>query len=1213
MKQQRGVPLKVKQWGGFGIILTIMAGINIFSLVKLSNLKSDVDKVTNVGLPNVILIGEIETNISKFRIAETGHATTSDKILMYEYEEILSKSRDTINRDRREYEKKIEISEENNFYSSFARKWEKYLELHEKFMDFSIQGEKEYAVRLLNQEQLRLFQDLTTDLQQIVRINKSNSLIATQNAKNTYDVTVQITIWVFVATLILSLTITWFLVRSVTLPLKELVRAAKSVAEGDVDVRIKIRSKDELGNLGMAFNQMTRSLKEVRIQNEQENWIKNGLNQLNDTIRGDHDVQALAKKVVIFLAKYMQVQVGVFYLSDETRSMVQLIASYAYSHRKSPQNTIKLGEGIVGQAMLEKEMILLTDLPQDYMSIDSALGDTTARHVVVVPFTYEHDLIGVMEFATHRKFTEREQEFLQTVAEPIAVAFNSVQSNHKIKFLLQESKRQSNELRQQQNELKSANKVLENQTDALKKSESKLRTQQEELQAANEELEEKTQYLQQQKVEISRKNTDLEKISKDLEIKARELEITGKYKSEFLANMSHELRTPLNSLLILAQSLAENSEQNLTEDQTKSAEIIYKSGTDLLNLINDILDLSKIEAGKLQLNFERFHLTDITQNIDRTFRHITQEKGIELRFEITAEMPQFLKTDRQRFGQIIKNLVSNAIKFTSNGSVVVRFFRPALSVDLSRSKLSHNQAFGVSVMDTGIGIPEEKRQFIFEAFQQADGSTSRQFGGTGLGLSISKELAQLLGGEIQLTSKVGEGSTFTVFLPLEKSHQVNLHKEPLPGEPEFAQKQDTIFIKERQALPHLAPSFPALLDDDRTNIVANDLVILIIEDDLNFAKILMQQCRNKGFKCIGTASGEEGLALADSYAPAAIILDIRLPGISGWTVLEQLKENPKNRHIPIHMMSAEESRQDALQKGAIGFLNKPVQKADLDTAFATIQNVIDKKIKDLLLIEDDKNLRNSIIKLIGSDDQEVKITEASTGAEAYEKMTQKQFDCAVLDLGLPDMTGFDLLEKLERSQTAHIPPIIVYTGKEISRQEENKLREYADSIIIKGVKSEDRLLDETALFLHRVVENMPQEQRKIIKKLYNKDEIFKGKKLLLVDDDMRNVFALSKVLKEKEMEILKAENGQKALMILERNPTIDLVLMDIMMPIMNGYEAMEKIREMEKFKDLPMIALTAKAMKEDREKCIRAGASDYLTKPVDTERLLSVMRVWLYQ
>ena len=1222
MKQQRkGVPLRFKQWGGFGIILLVMAGINVFSLLKLDTLKDDLDEVTLRGLPSVILIGDIEANISKFRIAETGYATASDKVLKYEYETILTKSRDTIERDRREYEQKVRTAQEKNFYTSFARKWNKYLELHEKFMDFSRQGQRDEAIQLLNTSQLRLFEDFTTDLQQLVRINKANSIIATRNAKYTYDQTFLITIWVFMATFLLSLAITWYLVRSVSLPLKELSLAADAVAKGDVDVKLKIRTKDEIGDLALSFNQMTHSLKEVRTTNAQKNWVKNGLNQLNDTIRGDHDVQTLAKRVVTFLSKYMEAQVGVFYLSDETRKVVQLIASYAFSHRKSPQNTVKVGEGIVGQAAYEKEIILLTDLPHDYMAIDSALGDTTARHVIIVPFLYEDDLIGVMEFATYRKFREREQEFLKTVAEPIAVAFNSVQSNYKIKFLLQESKRQSQTLQTQQNELRKANQVLEKQTKALRKSESKLRTQQEELQAANEELEEKTQYLQQQKLEISKKNKDLEQIRSDLETKAKELEITGKYKSEFLANMSHELRTPLNSLLILAQSLTEDTENNLTEDQHKSAEIIYKSGNDLLNLINDILDLSKIESGKLRLSFETFRFSEIVQNIEYTFGHMAQEKKLALNFDIAKELPEFLKTDRQRLEQIVKNLLSNAIKFTSEGSVTVQFFRPTSEVDLSQSKLNPEDSFGMAVIDTGIGIPENKSLLIFEAFQQADGSTSRQYGGTGLGLSISKELSRLLGGEIQLKSETGKGSTFTVYLPLEKSNNVNLNKLPLPNESSFVAKKEFHFPKtirstslktpEKPLQKSLQKSTVGQIKDDRSQITANDLVILIIEDDTNFAQILQRQCRTKGFKSIVTSSGEEGLSLANKYTPSAIILDIRLPDISGWEVLERLKETPQHRHIPIHMMSGEEARQDALQKGAIGFLNKPVRKTDLDRAFGKIKNVVHKTIKDLLLIEDDPNLRLSVKKLIGEND--LQITDAATGKEAFEKLSQYQFDCVVLDLGLPDMTGFELIEKLEKTRDIHIPPIIVYTGREISREEENRLREYADSIIIKGVKSEDRLLDETALFLHRIIENMPQDKRKIIQKLYDKDEIFRGKKLLLVDDDMRNVFALSRVLREKEMNILKAENGEKALKILTQNPDINLVLMDIMMPVMDGYEAMTKIREMALFKELPVIALTAKAMKEDRQKCLEAGASDYLTKPVDTERLLSTMRVWLYK
>ena len=732
---------------------------------------------------------------------------------------------------------------------------------------------------------------------------------------------------------------------------------------------------------------------------------------------------------------------------------------------------------------------------------------------------------------------------------------------------------QAEELQIQQEELRQLNEELEQQTQNLKQ-------QQEELQMTNEELEEQTQSL-----EI--KNKEVEASKNDIEQKTKQLEISSKYKSEFLANMSHELRTPLNSLLILSKDLSENRKKNLDDVQVESAEIIYKSGHDLLVLINEVLDLSKIEAGKMAINIEKVTLKRFTDDLIRDFKHQAELKGLKLTCKLDEKLPESIRTDAQRLNQILKNLLSNAIKFTKKGSV-------SLSIDRNTQN-----TLMISVTDSGIGISEDKQTAIFEAFQQAEGGTSRKYGGTGLGLSISRELAKLLGAEIKLNSKLNEGSTFSLIIPLE----INPEQEPV----------STNTLKPEMHKPHPENDINYLnypgINDDRDTIIPEDKVVLIIEDDLKFAAILLHQANKKGFKCLSAASGEDGLVLASKYKPQAIILDMGLPGISGHSVLLDLKANPSVRHIPVHVISANDRSLEPIREGAVEYLMKPISKNELEEAFNRIENFVNRKIKNLLIIEDSENSRKAMRILIGNGD--VHCFEAGTGKEALELYEQNHIDCIILDLGLPDMSGFDLIQKLEDVKGHNIPPIIVYTGKELTMEENEMLQKYAESIIIKGIKSEERLLDETALFLHRTISNLPKSKQMIINSLHDKEAIFHSKKILLVDDDMRNVFALSKILQERGMEVIKAENGIKALNMLENHADIDLVLMDIMMPEMDGYEAMKRIRSQIKFKKLPVIALTAKAMKDDKQKCIDAGANDYITKPIDVERLLSLMRVWL--
>ncbi len=1063
-------------------------------------------------------------------------------------------------------------------------------------------------------------------------------------------------VWISVLTGILGILILafiiWLVAKKITTPLKNTTNELNILATGAIDQvnEIKITTHDELSEMGEAMNKLVDSMKKsaefayqigqgdyvaafnslgskdilgnallqmrtnlikLRNENNESQWKQDAIVQISELLQGEKTAGDLGNQVLSKLANLLNIQTGAIFI--EENDTYKLISSYAYFNRKSGTNAFKLGEGLVGQAAMEMNMISYDHIPEDYILIKSGLGESKPKHILVVPLVFKKKTVAVLEMAGTNEFTANMLDLVSQISENLAIAFNSIKVNTELKILLNKTQEQAEELRAQQEELLEANRVLEEKTGALRVSEEELQQQQEELRVTNEELTEKTRSLEQQKTDVTEKNLALENARNDLERKAKELAIASKYKSEFLANMSHELRTPLNSLLILSDNLAENKDNNLTPDQVESAQIIYKSGSDLLHMINDILDLSKIESGKMTLNIEPVNINEISNTIFHYFKHVTQQKGLEFKIEIDENLPPKIDTDQQKVEQILKNFMSNAIKFTAKGAVELRFALPDKDTKLRTEGLTPKNTMAISVSDSGIGIPEDKQMEIFEAFKQADGSISRKFGGTGLGLSISRELGKLLGGEIQLKSTHGVGSTFTFYLPFDAPEQSAEPQEKKDPKPKSAALQKEIAKPEVPAAREM-PDIPLIahdfISDDMDNWKPGDKVIIVIEDDANFAKILVQQCHEKGFKAIASPTGEHGYELAVKTDPEAIILDINLPGINGWKVLDLLKDNPSTRHIPVHIMSGEDETIMSSSKGAIGYLTKPAKKDDLEKAFNRINEYVNKKVSNLLLVEDDANLRKSIKVLIADDD--VNITDATTGAEALDLLAKNTYECMILDLGLSDMSGFELIEKIEAS-TIHKPPIIIYTGKDLTREENELLRKYAETIIIKGVKSEERLLDETALFMHRVVSEMPQNKQKMIEKIHSKTDHFKDKKVLIVDDDMRNIFALTKVLSEQGMKISRADNGQAALDILEKDTNFDILLIDIMMPVMDGYETIERIRKMNVFKKTPIIALTAKAMKEDRQKCIDAGASDYMAKPLNIEKLLSLLRVWLYK
>jgi HAMP domain-containing protein/CheY-like chemotaxis protein/signal transduction histidine kinase len=1022
---------------------------------------------------------------------------------------------------------------------------------------------------------------------------------------------------------------------SLTLQVRAIADVATAVTRGDLSGQITVETQGELDELKSNLNQMIANLKDTTEKNTEQDWLKTNLAKFSRMMQGQKDLEAVSKLIMSELTPLVSANYGAFYIMENDGAPVlKLIASYAYKERKHVGNRFHLGEGLVGQAALEKKPILLTSVPDDYIRITSGLGEAAPRNILVLPILFEGEVKAVVELASFLPFSQIHQIFLDQLAESVGVVLNMISANMRTSELLEQSQQltqelqsQSQELKQQQEELKKSNSELEAQTKSLRSSEELLRDQQVELQQVNEELEEKASLLAEQNRKVEQKNDEVEAARLALEEKAEQLALSSKYKSEFLANMSHELRTPLNSLLILSKLLTDNKDKNLTPKQVEYAQTIYSSGSDLLSLINDVLDVSKVEAGKMEITPTDVSVEEINGSLQRSFTPVADQKGLSFKVSVQPDAPRTLFTDGQRLEQVLKNLLSNAFKFTSEGEVTLTVRKAEASRRFLNSALnSANGVIAFVVSDTGVGIPQDKQRLIFEAFQQADGTTSRKFGGTGLGLTISRELARLLGGEIRVESSPNKGSTFTLFLPLKyretpsdvaRGSRMLTNVIDAPSAPRITPNPTWRPTPARGTAAVAAPTPERraqqyIVEDDHEAINPGDRTVLVVENDANFAKVLLGMAREKGFKGIVALDGDSGLAAAHEYRPDAITLDIDMPGLDGWKVLERLKHHPNTRHIPVHIISGIERRQQGLKLGAIAYLAKPVSKEALDDAFGRIATFLDDVPKHLLVVEDDETQRKAIVELIAHED--VEITAVDSAEKAMEELSSsKHYDCVVLDLGLRDMSGFDFLEKVKSDSGKADLPIIVYTGKELTAAEETRVKKYAETIIVKDVRSPERLLDETALFLHRVEAKLPEQKRKMLEQLHDADAVIAGKKVLVVDDDVRNIFSLTSVLEDHGMVVRFSENGKDALKTLDEDPDVDVVLMDVMMPEMDGYDTTRAIRQKNEFKSLPIIALTAKAMKGDREKCIVAGASDYITKPVDTEQLLSLLRVWLYK
>nr|WP_322623892.1 response regulator [uncultured Flavobacterium sp.] len=959
---------------------------------------------------------------------------------------------------------------------------------------------------------------------------------------------------------------------------------AAQISEGNYDIRIDDKQSDALGVVSGSLNAMAKSLSQSFKTLSDNEWHQSGLAGLNNAIIGEKTIEQLCSDVVNYVAEYTNSSAGAIYIAENDYLLPA--AGYSFVPDEN-RKLIPFGEGLTGQAALTGKRLELKDIDASHISVSYALGEIKPSHIVALPLV-DIKTEGTLTLVSINGFTERDILFIDALGKNIGIALRAAQSRKRIQELLEETQAQSEELRAQHTELESMNAELEAQTEKLQASEEELRVQQEELQQTNEELSERSTLLEERNLEIQKKS--------------EELEITTRYKSEFLANMSHELRTPLNSILLLSRLLSENNEENMSTEQVEFAKVIQSSGNGLLGLIDEILDLSKIEAGKMDLDYADVSMKEITGNITGLFTQMAKEKGISFIVE-DKNAPLVLRTDKMRMEQIIKNLISNAIKFTSEGSVTLSVTKHPIN----------DKLVSFTVKDTGIGIPRDKQALVFEAFQQADGSTKRKYGGTGLGLSISRELAKLLHGEISLKSEPGKGSEFTLTVPIYGSavaQQVTVTPAFLNPKEDLLMEDEDLGIKEQDNYESFRSEvIPDAVADDRDSIKQGDRAVLIVEDDINFAKSLLDFTRKRGYKGIVSVRGDHALNLALAYRPVGVLLDIQLPMKSGWEVMEDLKGNVQTKHIPVHIMSSHKVKKESLLKGAVNFLDKPVAFEQIPDIFRRIEHFINRESQKVLIVEDNPKHAQALAFFLESNNINSEIR--SDIDQGIDSLKKSDVDCVILDMGVPDRQAYDMLESVKQSPGLENLPVIVFTGKSLSMKEELKIKKYADSIIVKTAHSYQRMLDEVSLFLHLVEENK-DGKRSIDKKLGSLNDILNGKKVLVVDDDVRNIYSLTKALENLKMNVITAIDGKEALNVLEQNPDTDVVLLDMMMPNMDGYETATRIRQNPSMRNLPVIAVTAKAMTGDREKCINAGASDYITKPVDVDQLLSLLRVWLY-
>ncbi|MGV3546673.1 MAG: response regulator [Pedobacter sp.] len=1180
---------------GLGISLLLLIITSVASFVSIKNLIKSADMVVESNA----IISDVDNVVSMLKDAETGQRgflLTGNPVFLDPYERGIKRT-DSL------FEIVMENTKDNPFQQEKLKELKSIIGKRMEILVSTIETKRQRGT-VLEQALLegKVYMDDARRVIREIRLEEKRALTEKTDEMNALAGFSPILI---VIAAVLSILSTVFFYRKVSSEFNERVSLfqqlqhinedtakridtiksiAHQISSGNYKVRLHETSKDGLGSLSGSLNSMAESLQHSFTLLEDKDWMQTGVATLNDKMVGDKDVESLAKDVLAAVVEHTKSMVGAFYILEEDQHL-HLLTGYALDFNES-RKRIAIGEGLVGQAFQSEKLILLEKVPNNEATISYATGQTRPTNVVAFPIMRNGLVLGVVELATVNAYPQRKLDFMDHVSTNIGIAVNAAQNRKKLQDFLEETQSQAEELQAQHSELEALNAELEAQTQKIQASEEELRVQQEELLQSNQELEERSSLLEERNQLISERN-------QEIKLKAEQLEQSTRYKSEFLANMSHELRTPLNSILLLSKLMSESEE--LQKEYTEYASVIQSSGQGLLSLIDEILDLSKIEAGKMELEIGSVRIDEVTADIRSLFMPIAKDKHLDLVIGVSGDAPASFVTDKMRLSQILKNLLSNAFKFTSQGKV---------SLSIRYNEKDDMLAFAVA--DTGIGIPKEKQGLVFEAFQQADGSTRRKFGGTGLGLSISKQLAKLLGGNIKLESKEGEGSTFTLTIPANYEDR----KEVIFTEPtlEVVEEKPQATVEEER---FVVTKIPADVADDRDNIVADDKAILIIEDDTYFAKTLLEFTRKRNYKGLVAVRGDVGIEMALKYNPLAILLDIQLPVKDGWQVMDELKSNPLTRHIPVHIMSSLSAKKESLQKGAVDFINKPFALEHMKLIFEKLEYALSKNPKKVLIVEENKQHAQALSHYLGTANLQTIV--ASNINESIEALQRKEVDCVILDMGIPDKTAYETLETIKKSEGLENLPIIIFTGKNLSKGEETRIKQYADSIVVKTAHSYQRILDEAAVFLHLVEEKGNKgKQPSKSETLPNVTDVLKDKVVLIADDDVRNIFSLTKALEPHKMKVLPATDGKEALAAIKANPNVDVVLMDMMMPELDGYETTKQIRAMAPYKNLPILAVTAKAMMGDREKCIAAGASDYISKPVDIDQLISLLRVWLY-
>jgi len=1182
---------------GFGLSLLILIISSIASYSSIQNLLSSARQVDHTDS----VINRLEMALSTLKDAETGqrgYLLTGDTTYLRPYNGAQEKALTFVNDVRR-------MTADNPTQTQNARELYEIISQRLTILQQLIDGKREN--NLINLEDLKKGQGSMEEARRVVaRMQTEEHRLMELRVERMQKFSSYTPILIMAAAA-LAILITLFFYRRVVGDYHERLALyaelqqkdedigrridiisgiADKISDGQYNVRVSDEQKDNLGALGGALNKMAESLDHAFRQVSDNEWLQTGVARLSEIMMGETDMKDLSLHLVDFITEYSRSMIGAIYLTDPGGRELILQASYGLSS-DSRRKTIGVGDGMAGQVAKDGQRILVKDIPPGDWVVSWAAGSIKPRTMAAFAFFHEKHIKGVIELGSLDYYSERELAFFTSISESIGTAVNSIETRIKLQELLEETQAQAEELQAQHSELENMNMELEVQAEKLQVSEEELKVQQEELQQTNQELEERSRSLEEKNQLILFRNLDIQK-------KAEELAQTTQYKSEFMANMSHELRTPLNSILLLSRLLSENNNQNLSDDQIEYARVIQNSGQGLLELIDEILDLSRIESGKLQLEHTIVTVDELVADMKMLFDPLAKDKNLDLNFIVDEGTPQQLETDKMRLEQILKNLLSNAFKFTARGYIQLRI-----------SPSSQKNYLDLAVRDSGIGIPEDKHQLIFEAFQQADGSTRRQYGGTGLGLSISRELVRLLGGEISLTSAPGEGAEFRVTIP-------QFRMEGMAGMPAPAGTKITAITSDEEAPRYTLADIPPDIPDDRSSIVPGDKVLLIVEDDSYFARSLLAFSRKKGYKGIISVRGDTAMGLAKTYHPIGILLDIQLPMKSGWEIMEELKKDPKTRHIPVHIISSFEAKSESVTKGAIDFISKPAASENMAAVFERIEYVLNRSSKKVLIIEDNTKHAEALSYFLGVHHVRSEIAHNIAGSVAA--LDKEDVQCTILTREDADEADRENLDAIRENPGLENIPIIVLTGKTISKGEEVRLRQYADSIVVKTAHSYQRILDEVSLFLHLVDGGQEKESASVMGRMGALKEVLKNKTVLVADDDVRNIFSLTKALETHKMRVYPATDGREALTMLEEGAVeVDIILMDMMMPEMDGFEATARIRRNPRLKHIPVIAVTAKAMAGDREKCIQAGASDYISKPVDIDQLMSLLRIWLYE